>query len=134
MVCQKNKFIKYLKKNIKHKKDKPVIKRTTLRVCNIFADPHVTPFSGATYNAQVMGDWVAYGGYKLEAHYRGKSFGSWVGINVFGVTLCGHRIQSVGFNVNELIIDGKRESIGAKKRVGCGHITKSGTSLTFFNR
>jgi len=114
-----------------HKKEKPKCARGAVRSCNIFADPHVTPFTGGMYNAQVLGDWVAYGGFRLESHYRGKSFGSWVGIISFGVVLDGHMIKSTGINANRITIDGHSKEVGGKIQVGDGSITKSGNTITF---
>jgi len=117
--------------NKKHHKEKPKCARGAVRSCNIFADPHVTPFVGGMYNAQVLGDWVAYGGFRLESHYRGRSMGSWVGIVQFGVVLDGHHISSTGINANRVSIDGHEVDVGSKVVVGDGHISKSGNTLTF---
>jgi len=117
--------------NKKHHKEKPKCARGAVRSCNIFADPHVTPFVGGMYNAQVLGDWVAYGGFRLESHYRGKSFGSWVGIVQFGVVLDGHHISSTGINANRVSVDGHEVDVNSKIQVGDGHMTKSGNTITF---
>jgi len=122
---------KIFRKNIQKRKETPKCARGAVRACNIFADPHVTPFSGAMYNAQVLGDWVAYGGFRLESHYRGKSMGSWVSINSWGVLLDGHRIESQGFSASSITVDGQHHNLGGKHQVGDGSITKSGNTITF---
>jgi len=127
----KEQVLKIVEKNREHKKDVCRVERTNVRACSIFADPHVTPFSGAMYNAQVLGDWVAYGGFNLEAHYTGNSHGSWVGVMKYGVELYGHKIESIGFDVGSLKIDGHVRSTAQKIHLSHGTITRSGNSLSF---
>jgi len=114
----------------KKKKANFKIKRIT---CEIYADPHVHGFNQKYFNAQTVGDWVIYRGENLSAHYRGKSFGSWVGIVKYGVKLFDAKIYSVAFNLNKLIINGEERNIpnGITKLSNGGIIQKNGNKLTF---
>jgi len=102
--------------------------------CELYADPHVHGFNKKDFNAQTLGDWVLYRGKHLSAHYRGKSFGSWVGPVKYGVRLYDHKIYSVGFDLSKLRINGKIRTIleGELKLNGKGGIIrKNKNTITF---
>jgi len=78
------------------KKPKPIvpIKRVT---CDLYADPHARSFDGKYFEAQTVGDWVLHRGPTIRAHYRGKSFGRWVGVVEWIVKVRGDVVRNVGF-------------------------------------
>jgi len=88
------------------------------------------------FNAQVVGDWVLYKGKNLSAHYRGKSFGVWVGPIKFGVRLFKYKIYSVGFKFDKLEINGKIHRImnGVKRLKHGGLITRKKKYHHIFNK
>jgi len=110
-----------------------------VKSCSIYADPHVTGFSGKVFNAQTVGDWVLYRGDKLSAHYRGVAMkplvgnAQWVGAIKFAIRIFHHKIYSTGFNLNTLKIDGeeKRVENGIKIQLGRAFILRNGASITF---
>jgi len=113
-------------------KKKVVVNRIT---CALYADPHVHGFNNKYFEAQTVGDWLLYRGTDLSAHYRGKSFGSWVGPIKFGVRLFHNRIFSIGFTFDKLLINGRVRNISnGKTKLGHGEIRRNGNTITFSNK
>jgi len=101
--------------------------------CELYADPHVKGFNKKYFNAQTVGDWILYKGKNLSAHYRGKSFGSWVGAVKFGVRLYKYKIYSTGFNFETVKVNGRLKKLlnGVNKLKHGGFIKKEGNKITF---
>jgi hypothetical protein len=92
------------------------------RECYFTADPHAKALTGKHFEAQTVGDWVAYKGPRLTMSYRGKSMGRWVGIVEWYAKLNGHTIRTKG---NQLLIDGRSFPLqnGGKKSWGKTSVT-----------
>jgi hypothetical protein len=123
---EKKKVFKVSKRILKHLR----VKRIT---CELYADPHVHGFNKKYFNAQTVGDWVLYKGKHLSAHYRGKSFGVWVGPIKFGVKLFNYKIYSIGFNFDTIKVNGRVKKLlnGVNILKHGGLITKNGNKITF---
>jgi len=135
MVYQEELKIELLKKNRREKKKKIPIKRENRLECQLYADPHCRGFSGATYDAQIEGDWVLYRGLHLKAHYRGKKFpgATWVALIHYGIRIYNQRISSRGFNVHSVNIDGVDRELkdGRNNLKRGGFINVQGNKITY---
>jgi len=137
-------YQKILKKKIIkiNKKEKRIVIKTDKRkkswrkvhriTCSLYADPHVHGFNKKYFEAQTVGDWILYKGRRLSVHYRGKSFGSWVGPIKFGVKIFKHKIYSVGFTFDKLRIDGRIRNVpNGVLKLKRGLIRRAGNKITF---
>jgi len=117
-----------IKKAFKPKEKKlPPLKRVT---CDLFADPHARSFNGVGFEAQTEGDWLLHEGPTLRAHYRGKRFGSWVGVTDWIVQTRGVSIRNKGFT--GVTVDGKDVALAAGKPLkleGGAIITQTGNKF-----
>jgi len=114
---------KCVKKGKKPQKDK-VPKKLT---CDLFADPHVKDFKGKGFEAQRTGDFILYKSEFISAHYRGRSFGKWVGVVNWLVKLGEDRIRSIGFK--QVAINGQRMK-GNSQTLAGGKVTIAGNKFT----
>jgi len=96
-------------------------------------DPHVLTFTGKYFDAQWDGEFVLYKGKHLEISYRTKRFGSFTSNIKFKVHLYGQVIDSVAFDIHNLLIDGRSHTLkdGKKELSLGGSITCAGTKVTF---
>jgi len=104
------------------------IKRVT---CDLYADPHARSFDGARFEAQTAGDWVLHSGPSLSVHYRGQSFGRWIGIVKYLIEVRGDIVRSEGFN--GVTVNGNLVQLVAGQAFSLpngGKIVKAGNKVT----
>jgi len=105
------------------------------RTCYLVADPHASSFDGARFDAQTVGDWVFYKGPHLEASYRGKSMGRWVGAVQWVVRVHHNLIKSIGFN--QVSINGHVHNIakaGTKNLNAGTQVVMTGNRVTISSK
>jgi hypothetical protein len=71
------------------------VKRVT---CDLYADPHARSFDGKYFEAQTEGEWCLHKGQTLIVDFRGKKFGSWVGVVDWIVNVKGDIVRNTGFS------------------------------------
>jgi len=105
------------------------VKRTE---CHLINDPHVLTFTGKHFDAKWDGEFVLYKGKHLEISYRTKRFGSYTSNIKFKVNLYGQIIDSVAFDIHNLLIDGRSHTLrdGKKELSLGGSITCAGSKVT----
>jgi hypothetical protein len=100
-------------------------------LCHLIADPHGLALTGQYFEAQTVGDWVAYDGPRVHISYRGVKMDPypWVGIMTFFATIDGHIVKT-HWNGDgmEVTVDGVTFDIDTPSQRVFGEITISWSS------
>jgi len=119
------------KKKLKVPSGPPPPKGKVQRRCHLIADPHGLSLLGDSFEAQTVGDWVAYHGPRLLVSYRGVKMNPypWVGIMDYFATLDGHIVKTHwnGKGV-DVTIDGTMHDMDQGGKVAWGRTSISWSS------
>jgi len=102
--------------------------KPVMRTCYFIADPHAKTLTNVYFEAQGIGDWIAYKGPHMTISYRGQKMpgNRWVGIVEWFARIGDFTVRSKG---NQITVDGHLHPLNKPNKVAMG-----ATSVTWNNK